>query len=158
VTSKALSYAEDTLGVHSVYDDAVAFRDKLDKILTDLSEARDSRRDIEMKITDREMEITSDQRSKHPDMPVTRWDKHIKESFRDDDEMRALREQNFKVVGDIEGLEFDKQMCETDIKIGIARMTELGGYLQYLAAVKLGSVISQPEKPVKPTTGEQHDS
>jgi hypothetical protein len=152
VTSKALAYAEVNLGVHTVYENAVAKRNELDSILTNLSEARDNRRDIELKITDREMEITIDQRSKHPDMPVTRWDKHIKESFRDDDEMRALREQNFKVVGDIEGLEFDKQICETDIKIAVSRMTELGGYLSYLAAVKLAQPV-KPETPVKPQTG-----
>lgn len=139
------------MGVHTVYENAVAKRNELDGILTSLSTARDSRRDIELKLTDREMEITIDQRSKHPDMPVTRWDKHIKESFRDDDEMRALREQNFKVVGDIEGLEFDKQICEVDIKIALSRMNELGGYLSYLAAVKAAN--TKPEKPVQPETG-----
>jgi hypothetical protein len=152
VTAKALDYAEGTLGVHSVFEETVTEKDKLDKLLTDLSEARDRRRDIELKVSDREMEVTSEERSKHPDMPVTRWDKHIKESFRDDDELRALREQRFNVDSEIEGLDFDRQIAETTIKIGIARMTELGGYLNYLAAVK------QASQPVKPDQTERPES
>lgn len=150
MTSKALTYAEDTLGVHTVYEGALTRRNDLDGVLTALAEVRDNRRDIELKITDREMEVTITERSKHPDMAVTRWDKHIKESFRDDDELRALREQQFKVQGDIEGLEFDKQICETDIKIAMSRMNELGGYLHYLAEVKAASTASATTQPVKP--------
>lgn len=149
MTAKALSYAEDTLGVHNVFVFANEKRSELDNLLTFLAEKRDSRRDIELKITDREMEVTSEERSKHPDMAVTRWDKHIKEKFRDDDDLRALREQKFAVDSEIEGLDFDRQIVETDIKICIARMNELGGYLAYLAAVKNASSI---EKPVTPET------
>lgn len=149
VTAKALSYAEDTLGVHTVFEETVTEKEQLDKLLTDLATKRDSRRDIELKMTDREMEVTIEERSNHPDMAVTRWDKHIKERFRDDDDLRALREQKFAVDSEIEGLEFDRQVTETTIKIGIARMTELGGYLNYLAAVKQASNIEKPEKPAK---------
>jgi sensor domain CHASE-containing protein len=152
MTAKALAYAENDLGVHSVYTAAQMHREVLNKVLSELAESRDKRRDIELKVTDREMVLTSDERSKHPDMPVTRWDKHIKESFRDDDDLRSLREQMFAVVGEIEGLEFDKQIAETDIKIAIARMNELGGYLQYLAIVKASE---QPKQPKQPSEGEQ---
>lgn len=136
MSAKALEYAEKTLGVHKVYEEALSNRDKLDTLLTDLAEAKDRRRDIDLKVADREMEVTIEQRSKHPDMAVTRWDKHIRESFRDDDDLRALREQTFATQGDIEGLEFDRQVIEINIKIALARMNELGGYFYYLAEVK----------------------
>lgn len=147
MTAKALAYAEETLGVHSVYEEVKEKRNLLDSVLTDLAQARDKRRDVELKVGDREMEVTIEQRSKHPDMAVTRWDKHIKESFRDDDDLRALREQAFAVQGEIEGLEYDKQILEVDIKIGLARMNELGGYFYYLAEVKRASQPTKPEQP-----------
>jgi hypothetical protein len=143
---KALEYAEHTLGVHTVHEEAVAARTLLDQSLTSLAEARDRLRDIELKVSDREMEVTIDQRSKHPDMAITRWDKHIKESFRDDDDLRALREQLYAARSDIEGYEFDVKVHETDIRIAVARMTELGGYLIYLAEVKRSKRPERPEQ------------
>lgn len=143
---KALEYAERTLGVHTVHEEALAARQQLDDTLTKLAEVRDRQRDIELKVSDREMEVTIDQRGKHPDMAVTRWDKHIKESFRDDDDLRALREQLYAVRSDIEGYEFDVKIHETTIRIATARMTELGGYLIYLAEVKRSKRPDGPER------------
>jgi hypothetical protein len=139
VTAKALAYAEDTLGVHTVYEACVAHRDRLDGILDRLAEAKDTKRDLEFRLSDQEQLIASDEWGKHPDMAQTRMDKHLKSAFWKSDEWRELREQLGRATGDVEGLEYDKSVCDTDIKIAVARMQELGGYLQYLAAVKLAS-------------------
>lgn len=146
MTAKALAYAEDTLGVHRVYDDAAGFRIKLDEILTELSAARDKKRDLEFRLSDQEQLIAADEWGKHPDMAQTRMDKHLKSAFWKSDDWRTLREQLSSVTGEVEGLEYDKSIMETDIKIAVARMTELGGYLQFLAAVKIASVYAEETK------------
>jgi len=150
MANKALEYAEDTLGVHDVYERANQAQDNLDATLTKIAEAKDKRRDLEARVTDREMIVTSDEWEKHPDMAVTRMDKHIKVALNNDTELRELREQLWRAISDIEGLEFDKTVAQNDINIATSRMTQLGGYLNYLAAVK--QTAAKPEKPATPTT------
>lgn len=133
---KALRYAEVELGVHSVHGNALEARERLDTVLTELSAARDKKREVEYILQDRELLLAGEERSKHSDMSAAAMDKHMKVVLTNDDEVRQLREQHIKIVGDIEGLEYDKTMAETDIKIAVARMHELGGYFEYLAAIK----------------------
>lgn len=134
--SDALKYAEEQLLVHEVYQGALAARASLDETLTELSKKRDVLRDKEFLLSDREMEVAADERGRHPDMSATAMEKHLKIALNNDDATRELREQIAHVRSDIEGLEYDRSMSEHDIKIACARMTELGGYLQYLAVIK----------------------
>jgi hypothetical protein len=136
---KALDYAENKLGVHLVYEDAIKQRDFLDKLITEISEARDKKRGLEASITDREFEIIGDERSKHADLSVAAMDKHLKQAFHADPSLQRLRTEHLAVVNDLDGLELDRSVLETDIRIAVARMTELGGYLQYLAVIKTQS-------------------
>lgn len=136
MTNKALDYAEKNLGVHQVFIDAQAARDKLDDIYTELSNLQDSKRDLQDRIIDVEMLVASEERGKHPDMSQTSMDKHLKVALNANGDYKTLRDQLRKVVGDIEGLEYDVRMVEHDIKIAVSRMNQLGGYFNYLAAVK----------------------
>jgi hypothetical protein len=134
--SEAIKYAEETLGVHAAFAASQTARDSLDKTLTALSETRDSLRDKEFLLSDREMEVASDERGKHPDMSAAGMEKHLKIALNNDDAVREFREQIARIRSDIEGLEYDKHIHEVDIKIACARMEELAGYFNYLAVVK----------------------
>lgn len=134
--NKGLEYAEQNLGVHSVYEAVKTDRDELDKIFSDLSTKKDSKREVESLISDRELEITSDERGKHPDMSQAEMGRHLKLAFGQDDSLKTLHKQIRELTNDIEGLEYDRSIKEVDIKIGVARLSELGGYLVYLAALK----------------------
>lgn len=133
---KALKYAEDNLGVHRVHEEAVAYRNGLDEVLTELSDSRDHKRDLELQLHDREMQVAAAEYGKHPDMAQTRMDKHLKQALSQDAGWRELRNAISKVTGKIEGLDYDRAILEADIKIAVARLQELGGYLTYLAAIK----------------------
>lgn len=140
---KALKYAEDELGVHAVHEAALKSRQELDECLTALSEARDEKRSIELQLQDAELEVAADERGKHPEMSAAAMDKHLKVALSKDDRVRELREQHTKLIGDVEGCEFDRSIIEVDIKIAVARLQELGGYLQYLAAIKQADTASK---------------
>lgn len=145
MTAKALVYAEETLGVHAVYEQAQAARKELDECLTLLAEARDSKRDLEVQLSDREMEITALEFGKHADMAQWRMEKHVKQAVHTDEGWRAIRDKLTEVLKTIEGLELDRTMAEQDIKIAVSRMGELGGYLSYLAEVKRAANTMTPE-------------
>ncbi len=149
---KALKYAEDQLGVNTVYTDCLTSREQLDTTLTELSEARDHKRDLESRIIDVEMDVAASERGSHPEMSQAAMDKHMKVALHNNDDWRELREQLVLAVGTVDGLECDKTMHETDIRIAVSRMQELGGYLQYLAAVKQSNSTNKTSEQEAGTT------
>ena len=76
-------------------------------------------------------------------MSVAAMERHIKTVFFKDSALQDLRVKREAAVSEIEGLEYDVRVIETDIKIAVGRLTELGGYLQYLAAIKLAQTHSK---------------
>lgn len=133
---KAIRYAEDNLNVHGVYDEAQAARGRLDDLMTEIAGARDQRREAEEALRDREMELAADEWANHPEFSATKMDGHLKTVRHNDGFHRAARDKVAKIVSDIEGLEYDIRLAEVDIRIAVARLHELGGYFEYLAAIK----------------------
>ena len=134
---KAVTYAEENLGVHDTYKEAVTARNSLDECLTRLAELKDLRRTYENTILDREMDLSADERSKHADMSDAGIGRHLKVVYHLDSVLREAHNSLTVTLSDLEGKEFDRSVIETDIKIALARLNELNGYLQYLAAIKL---------------------
>ncbi len=143
---KALRYAEDNLGVNLIFEDAVNRKEKMDDVLTELSTLRDKKRDLQSRLNDKEMEVAADEWGKHPDMAAARMEKHVKIAYSNDGEIRGYREELNQISGQIEGLEYDKEILDTEIKIAVARMHELGGYLQYLAVIKEASIAREAKQ------------
>jgi hypothetical protein len=133
--ARALAYVEQ-LGVHQVYNDAQLKRSELDKVFDELATLRDKKREDETLLTDREMELLAEERGKHPDHSQAAMDRHLKVVHWSDEQCRALRGQLAQVSGEIDGLQYDRDMLETDIKIAVARLHELGGFLTFMAAIK----------------------
>ena len=146
MTNKALSYAENTLGVHTVYEELTGNIEQLDVVLADLDKAQDRRRGITDKMADREVELTNEMRGVHPNMSDTRFKSEWKGWERTDEVLSALRRDLLEVQGEIQGIEFDVEILRHRIKAGCARVEQLGGYLHYLAAVKLQVQKNQAEQ------------
>jgi hypothetical protein len=161
--AKALQYAEDILGVHEVFEETVELAGELDTLLGELDKAQDAKRLLVEEYADREVELISEMRGVHVSMSDTRFKSEFKGWERTDKVLRKIRGEQATVQATIQGLEYDKTVIEVRIKVGTARMVELGGYLQYLAAVKLaardeelgkkivGMMQNQAEKTTTPT-------
>lgn len=139
----ALTYAEQNLGVHRAHEQAIEARDRLDTILDELSKARDRKRVLEYARDDREQEVLADEWLKHPDMAVTKMPSHFKTALHKDAGWREIRTTLAAVLSEVDGLECDQKIAEADIRIAASRLVELGGYLQYLAAVKTAESTSR---------------
>lgn len=127
--------AEESLGIQAVYDAAQTARTTLDETLNLLADARDRRRNIEGEIADHETVVIQGVWSANPELAQVRLDKLVKNELNQATSLRELRQQLHSVTSEIEGLEYDRAMAETDIKIAVARMTELNGYLVFIAAL-----------------------
>jgi chromosome segregation ATPase len=152
-----LAYAEVQLGVHSVYAEAQDLLRQYDELITRLDKAIDDKRILEDKINDRHMDISMDERGKHPDHSEAAMSRHLKELFHQDATLKQLRQQHTAAAADLSGTELEMKLTEAQLRVVTARLTQMGGYFQYLAAIKLGEIETkkptQPTQPNQPMTG-----
>lgn len=146
VTHPALAYAE-SLGVHAVYEEALALEAELDETLTALDKAQDERRSLDEQIDSREMDLLISERGKHPDHSEAAFSRHLKEVHHKDETLKMLKLKRNMKAGEASGLELDREFLKTRIHVRAARLNTLGGYFQYLAAVKLAEQTTQPTQP-----------
>lgn len=144
---KALRYAENELGVHKVMEKAEKARAALDETLTLLSDHRDKLRDAEAELTDREMQLVITEKGKLPSESQAAFERHMKITVHSDELCEKIRGQIRQFRSDIDGFECDRAIAEADIRISVARLNELGGYLQYLAAIKLSQLERKYDAP-----------
>lgn len=134
--SKAIRYAEDNLGIHVIYDEAKAARDRIATLGEELIVARDAKRFTEEAMKDREIDLASEACGEHPDFSATKMEGHLKGVRHADDSHRQFREGLSRSSRRIDELEHAIRLAEIDVKVTVARMGELGGYLTFLAVVK----------------------
>lgn len=132
----ALDYAENTLGVHKVHEEADELLVKLDQQMTELDEHQDARRALDEQISNREMDVLIEERGKHASMSEAAFGRHLKEVQHKDEQLRKLKSDRGLQAGLAAGLEFDIEYTKARLKVKVARMEQLGGYFNYLAAVK----------------------
>lgn len=136
MSAKALAYAEETLKVHEVYEATRSQLEELDTLTSDLDKALDRKRELADKHEDGYVRLLGEKRGTHPEMSDTGFKTRLREWERDDPELAIIRADQNAVASEIQGLEFDIDMCKMRLRVGCSRMDELGGYLHYLAAVK----------------------
>lgn len=141
--SQGIAYAEQQLGVHSVYSDARLARANLQAAIDEIYKARFKKREAEVQLTDREMEVAAEAWAAHPDFSAAKMDQHLKVAKHNDPKCRELREVIFDATSRIEAQDTSRVMYENDLKIAVSRLQELGGYLHYLAAIKQAHTASK---------------
>ena len=135
MTDKGIKYAED-MGVHEVYSRAREARSRFEQARNDLASLRGSRRSLDHNLRDREFEILSDVRGVNSTASLNAIERLVKEAVQTDSICRATRDELDRLALDIDMMENAAQLAKVDAEIETARMTELGGYLTFLASIK----------------------
>lgn len=134
--ANAVTYAEDELQVHTVWEQAQSRMQDLHQALKASAEIVTAIRDTKDKLADREREIVTTTRGAFHELSETAWSKKLKELVHDDPTSKDLRDL-------LRGHEAAHDEAEADVKYhtqGVqlyqARMIELGGLLNFYAATK----------------------
>lgn len=130
-------YAEHELEVHRVHTETQASKARLDGIQRDIATARDSKRRLEVRLEDVELDVLTEERGKHASQSATWLKEHVKGTVRKNEAWIRTRDEILTITNRIERLEYERSSAQRDIEIGVARMVELGGYFQYLSAIKM---------------------
>lgn len=131
-----VEYAEGTLGVHQVWDEAndrlVAHEVVKDRYLASLSGIRY----VEQQIATREGEIVAEQRGEHPDMKIMEFKQHIAAVMATDEKAVELNTSLAEEKDIRDAAKADMQHHELGLQALTARMNELAGLLEFYAAAK----------------------
>ncbi len=133
-----VEYAEETLGVHAVYEEAVERLAKHEAAKTAYLTSLGGIRYAEQQIESREAEIVSEQRGEHPDMGIQEFKLHVKTVGAGDDRMQELSSALTEEKANRDESEQDMRHHELGVRALTARMQELGGLLDFYAAAKSG--------------------
>lgn len=137
-----------TLGVNSVYDEAVSRRNELERKQIQLHELRGRKRELESFRADVEMEVVEETRRSHPDWSVAEFDRQIKVAFSNESRLREVRDDLHNLQGDIDLCEYEITLIKVDIDIAVTRLTELGGVLNFMGVLKgISEAKQRQEKP-----------
>lgn len=147
----AVEYAEVTLGVHHAHETAQSALARMEAARTELLGMRATKRRIENAIADREADIAADTVAALGGQSQAAIERQVKLTIGTDPELRRLRQELLDQQDDIDGEETHAAMAKAQVEIETGRMTELGGYLQYLAVSKL--VASRAPTPDPVTVG-----
>lgn len=136
MTDKGIKYAEETLGVHEVYSRAIEARKRFEQARNDLARLRAARRSVDHTLRDREYEVLSDVRGANSTASLNAIERLVKDAVQTDPACRATRDELDRLAFDIDMTENAAQLAKVDAEIESSRMTELGGYLTFLASIK----------------------
>lgn len=143
-----VTYAEKTLDAHGVYERAQRALAAMDAAHEDANAASAELRVLEEAIADREADLVIECRVKHPDLKTTDFAREVKAMAQADEKMRlhrdALRSAKSKHDDALRRIAVERRRVE----IETARMTELGGLLNFYA------MRTPPPSPATPNTGE----
>lgn len=130
-------YAEDILLVHKVYDSAVKAHDRLVEALEDQALANAILRSLREAETDRTIDLSVDESIANPDFSVAAMERHMKVAAQKDDELMIIRDKIGNALRDLGQAEARVLGLRSESKMYNARLVELGGLLNFYAAVKL---------------------
>lgn len=145
--SKAIGYAENDLGVHTAYEEALKLASEASDLRQHIATMRRMKVAFETAYLDKEYEFTSDLRGKNAHMSQTAFDKFVKVEVHRDPELRSIRAKLAEEATKIERCEADLATLKLRCDIAVARLNELGGYLAYLASVKAASASKGQDWP-----------
>ena len=141
--NKAVSYAEDALGVHAVFEAAQQHEEEAGLLRLRIADLRRVKAAGESAYLDAEYDFISDLRGANKDMSQTAFDKLSKMEVHRDPNLRLLRADLAEQARGIERCEANLATLKLRCEIAVARLHELGGYLAYLAAVKNAEVFKK---------------
>lgn len=147
MASKMRTYAENELGVHEVYEEAQKANAELIDQNIALVGVKADRRRITEEITDREVAIWREARDRNPELSATALDAKSKQERRTDPTMQHLRQALLEFQKREDDLEFKVKACQNRITIATARMTQLGGYFNFLVKIMEQNAVAQSTTP-----------
>lgn len=136
--SKAIRYAEDDLGVHLIYTEAVNAEQEIREHVLQKADYEVAIRHHEQELDERIYELRQQLHEETGDKPLsaTAFESTVKDMIGSDEKVKALKAKIIDEKDLLSYVEANLRDKELTHRSRVSRMTEIGGYLHYLAAAK----------------------
>lgn len=134
---KAIGYAEDVLGVHTTYAEARSVIAQLREAYEELTLAKAERRTLVLSAQEYETEVVEEVYRTSSDASVSAIERSIKRVIANDDFLIRNREEQSSMTSRVDAAEHRVRVLTAESQVLAARINEIGGYLNFLAAAKL---------------------
>jgi hypothetical protein len=145
--SNPVTYAEGTLAVHKVYDDALDAHRLMDNTLTRANALLRRIHELKENIADREGVLLTDLRAAFAEVGSQEFQRIAKANIQADEELRGFRRSLASVENERDSALGAVRSLERRIEIDVARMHQLAGLLEFYAARAPSPTVPKKEIP-----------
>lgn len=140
--NRAITYAEDQLGVHRTWIDLQELNTQLNDLYQMRSNFEIETRRLDWQLDVRKNEILVSASEDSKDMNVTAFERHVKLLTAKDEHLLSINQSRVDAMSRRDSVEATIRSAEQNHKAHIARLNELGGYFNYLGVAKAAQLQS----------------
>lgn len=142
-SNKALSYAEDKLGVHRTWIEAEQLGVQLADLYRTQANFETETRGLDADIERHRQNLLVAEADGNPEMNPTAFERHMKLVYARDETLEHLVRVRLDAMARRDAIGAQVKASEYNHRALTARLKELGGYFEYLAAVKHASTVAE---------------
>ncbi len=136
-------YAEQTLGVHQVWDDAQTAQRDMEAITELATQVSIEIRGLRAAIADQENKLATTFRGENLDLSQTAFERQLRTVLHEDDTMHELRDRMIDCQSKQDEAEGRIRLLSATVTITAARLNQLGGLLNFYAAAAVTRTTKQ---------------
>lgn len=143
---KALSYAEDQLGVHRTWTELQAVTTRLQDLYRDRSGFEAETRSLDYQADQRKNDILREVHLNKRDQSEAALTRVYRLECAGDDQLASIQDMHLEAMARRDHVNAEIYGAEQNHKAYVARLRELGGYFEYLSAVKQAETMANFNK------------
>lgn len=150
-----VTYAEQELGVHKVWYEALNIEERLADLQAEIAGLSGSIRTQQEKYDTAEANFIMEKRAEMADKSHSAFEREVKALIATNQDLSEHRKVIHDLTSNREQKEAEANSCKNRLRLAEARMKELGGLLHFYAATKSAQVqVQHTYTPVGHTPGE----
>lgn len=139
---KALAYAEDQMGVHRTYSEMGAVTVRLQDLYRERAGYESETRSLDHQAEQRKNAILREVTLANGDVSQAAQDRAYRLACAEDEQLASIQEVRLTAMSRRDSIEAEIRGAEANHKAFVARLKELGGYFEYLSAVKTAETMA----------------
>lgn len=143
---KALSYAEDQLGVHRTWTELQVVTARLQDLYRDRGGYEAETRSLDYQADQRKNTILIGVSTSNAGESQAALDRYYRLACAEDEQLAAIMDTKLEAMARRDAVSAEIYGAEQNHKAYVARLKELGGYFEYLSAVKTAETMANFNK------------
>lgn len=143
---QALRYAEEELGVHSIYNETLELHRHLEALYQTRAGLETESRKLVTELERRKMEIVTNRLASFGDESIAAHERGVRIDLSQDKVYQELVDRSNEIMSHRDAVAATISGAENNLKAHLGRMKILGGFMEFCASIKQDEVLAAMEK------------